>query len=226
MRQHNLDLMLDAAIIQAPMREGAPVRRRSYRKGREGVFWRPTRRADLRVMYRAAERLELTARLAGKHNGPLGHIGLEVLRELMKMIDYKTGQLDPCLDTIAMRLRRARSAVIAAIKRLRAAGFIDWLRRYEETGDAGRRGPQVRQTSNAYRFVMPAFIGRLLGVFAHGQPLPEDEEDRRRDHRRMVERWEFEDTPLYGALETLRLKVEKAERESAMRSESPLEVNS
>lgn len=219
MQKRQLDLALDDAIRQAPQsddalrapiwtskgrrRSCAPVRRKSGKRGRcEGVFWRPVRRSDLRIMVRAAERMELTARIAGKRNGPLGHIGLEVLKVLVDLVDYSTGQLDPSYAEIAARCRRSRSAVAEGLARLREAGFLDWLRRFDDDpAQAGERGPQIKQVSNAYRFVMPAFIARLLGFQGQGVPLPEDDEDRRRDQRKMVERWEYEASPLYAAIE-------------------------
>lgn len=211
------DLALDDVIRQAPAdeklrapiwpakgrrRSYAPVRRKSAKRGRcEGIFWHPTRRADVRILIRAAERLELQERMKGKRNGPLGHVGIEVLKALAQLIDYKTGRLDPSYDQLAAITRRSRSAIAEGLARLRAAGMLDWLRRFDDDPErAGERGPQIKQVSNAYRFTMPAFISRLLGAFAHGAKLPEDDEDRRRDHRHMVERWEYEASPLFDAI--------------------------
>jgi hypothetical protein len=63
------------------------------------------------------------------------------------------------------KLRRSKDAVVRALQALRAHGFLDWLRRYVPTGQEGR-GPQVKQTSNAYRLSMPARAMRLLGRLA------------------------------------------------------------
>ncbi len=71
------------------------------------------------------------------------------------------------------RLKRSRDAIVRALQALRQHGFLDWLRRYVPTGNEGR-GPQVQQTSNAYRLSLPARALRLLGRFAHPAPAPDD----------------------------------------------------
>lgn len=221
MQQRQLDFALEIAARQEPLAHAgdhirrAPVRRFSRRKGSEGVFWRPVRRADLRILLRAAEKQEQIARMTPGKRGAIGLTGLVVFREMVKLVDYRSGQLDPSYDTLAARTGFARSTIAKALKALRAAGFLDWIRRFDrDPSRAGERGPQVRQVSNAYRFAMPAFIGRLLGVFAHGAPLPEDDEDRRRDHRRDVERMEFEaqyeNSPFHDALAKLHATFGKA----------------
>jgi len=82
---------------------------------------------------------------------------------MLNMIDHATGRLDPAIDTIAGRIKRSRDAVWRALKALKAHGFVDWLRRYVPAPTAGQAGPQVRQTSNAYRLTLPAIARALLG---------------------------------------------------------------
>lgn len=150
------------------------------RAGGEGRFWQPFDRRQAGRFMLAAEKFDRVQRVAERHgctgrkNGALGHIGLEVLRELLRLVDYRTGRLDPALATIAARIGRSIEAVVAALKRLKAHGFVDWLRRYVSTGRAGMRGPQVEQTSNAYRLSLPAALA--AGMTA---PLPEDDTHRR-----------------------------------------------
>lgn len=156
-----------------PARPRTPVRRHSYAAGREGVFWRPMKRADAWQIVEAAERYDEQTRKAGQRNGALGHVALAVLKYLVRRMDNRTGQLDPAIDTIAAKVRRSRSAVIEALKALRQHGFLDWLRRYVPTENEGR-GPQVRQTSNAYRLFLPAAARRLLGRLATPAPAPDD----------------------------------------------------
>ena len=98
----------------------------------------------------AARRFELVTRQPGARSGALGFVALEVLDFLANLVDWKTGRLDPSLDYIMGRLKRSRDAIVRALSALRAHGFLDWIRRYVPTGNEGR-GPQVRQTSNAYR---------------------------------------------------------------------------
>jgi hypothetical protein len=71
------------------------------------------------------------------------------------------------------RLKRSKDAIVSALKALRAHGFLDWLRRYVPTGNEGR-GPQVQQTSNAYRMFLPPTAKRLLGRLFGAPPAPDD----------------------------------------------------
>lgn len=148
-----------------------PVRCQSHLASRcEALFWRRTAREDLRRIVLVAKRYELAGRLQGRRNGPLGHVGLEVLDLLANLLDRRTGRLEPSLAWLMGKLRRSRDAIVRALAALRAHGFLDWLRRYEPTGVEGR-GPQVRQTSNAYRLIMPSRAARLL---PSPSPLPDD----------------------------------------------------
>jgi hypothetical protein len=73
----------------------------------------------------------------GKKNGPLGHVGLEVLRELYRIVDYTTGRLEPAIATVCECIRRSRAAVVSAMARLKKHGFLDWIRRTEPTENEG-----------------------------------------------------------------------------------------
>jgi len=156
-----------------------PVRRNSYNVGeREDRFYRPVPKSEVGPRMRAAEAYNREYKEAGKRNGPLGHIGLEVLRQLYRMRCPRTGRLDPAIDTIATKIARARSAVIEALKALKLHGFLDWIRRTEPTENDGR-GPQVRQVSNAYRLDLPAKARALVARIMGKAPRPVDDEDRR-----------------------------------------------
>lgn len=153
-----------------------PVRRDSRHAGeREHRMWRPqgstkaeARRIHAAVM-KAAEFYDRHNKQPGRWNGPLGAIGLEVLRELQRIIDFKTGRLEPAIATICERIRRSRAAVVRALARLKAHGFLDWVRRTEPIDNAGA-GPQVRQITNAYGFDLAslprsaaAWVRKILG---------------------------------------------------------------
>lgn len=154
-------------------RTGEPVRRHSRAVGRELGFWKPTNRQEVSQIVLAARRYELATRQPGARNGALGFVALEVLELLSHLIHYRTGRLEPSLDYLAAKLRRSRDAIVRALKALRLNGFLDWLRRYEPTGNEGR-GPQVRQTSNAYRLFLPQKARQWLGRFGRPAPLPDD----------------------------------------------------
>lgn len=129
--------------------------------GSERGWWRPMGRPDARRLVLAARRYELTTRA-------LGHIALEVLDLLSNLQDARTGRLDPSLTWLMARLRRSRDAVCRALARLKAHGFLDWIRRVKPTGCIGK-GPQIRQASNAYRLSMPPRAARLIQA---PPPLP------------------------------------------------------
>ena len=131
------------------------------------------------------------------------------------------------------KLRRSKSAIYAALHALKAHGFLDWLRRYEPTGREGR-GPQLRQTSNAYRLSLPARALRLLGLQGRGAPLPDDVAQNLADRRQALDTakaslplgelavLEVDDGPLGRALASLARHVQ--ERESARPTESETKI--
>ncbi|MGF7149457.1 hypothetical protein FHS96_003108 [Sphingomonas zeicaulis] len=165
--------------LQKQRRTHQPVRRNSYNVGeREGRFWRPVNPREIAARMRAAEQFNLSGKKAGKRNGPLGHIGLEVLRELYRLVCYKTGRLDPSIETLMTRIKRSRAAVVRALAALKEHGFLEWIRRTEPTDNEGR-GPQVRQISNAYRFGLPKVAAQLVARLVHRGPVPDDFAHRR-----------------------------------------------
>jgi hypothetical protein len=201
--------------------------------GGEGGFWQPFDRKLAGRYMQAAEKFDRLQRLAerrgrtGRKNGALGHVALEVLRELLRLVDQRTGRLDPALATIAVRIGRSIAAVAAALKRLKAHGFVDWLRRYVPTGRAGLRGPQVEQTSNAYRLSLPTRLA--AGIVP---PLPEDDTQRRQcaaqEARAMIAVLQLDEQPahltddplLAAALARLGRSIMCRERDSTQSNES------
>jgi len=140
-----------------------PVRRNSYRAGeREYRHWRSFDRAEFNARMRAAEKHDRENKEPGKRNGPIGAVGLEVYRELMRMVCWKTGRLEPSIATLCERLARSRDAVSKALARLKAEGFLNWIRRFEPIEDPEPFGPQVKQTTNAYWFELPAKAADLV----------------------------------------------------------------
>ncbi|MBS7708155.1 helix-turn-helix domain-containing protein [Chelatococcus asaccharovorans] len=214
-----------------PERCPTPVRRHSHFKGRsEARIWRPTNRQEVQKVLLAAKRYELAERQKGERTGPLGSVAIEVLEFFVNLVDFRTGRLEPSLDTIMGKVRRSRDAVVRALKALRAHGFLDWLRRYEPTGNEGR-GPQVQQASNAYRLSLPEKALRLLARFGKAPPPPDDhvaaqatraaELDAYKKALPLDELAVFEagDNPLGRALAALGNVLQK--RESAKQTESP-----
>lgn len=219
------------AVIMPPRgrgQRGEPVRRHSYLKGREGTLWRSTSRKGVSRLVLAAKRFERERRGKGKRNGPLGAVALEVIELLGNLVDYRTGRLDPSLATIMRMLKRSRDAVVRALANLRRHGFLDWIRRFEPTGN--ETGPQVRQASNAYRLCLPKAAEQALGDYGKEPPPPDDHVhmliERQAEYERMtaqltlpeLARHKVETGSLADAL--ARLGSALIKRESAKRSES------
>lgn len=221
------------AVITAE-RERTPVRRSSRPAGRcEGLFWRRITAQEAAQIRLGARKYELATKEAGARNGALGTVALEVLDYLTRLIG-RDGRLDPSIEFLMGKLRRSRDAIVRALKALRAHSFLDWLRRYVPTGNEGR-GPQVIQTSNAYRLSLPERARRLLGRMVMTPPVPADFA-----HRRAMQVAEIEayaaSLPMAGQL-ALKLDDEgmaaslarlwdgiqrRKERESARQTESEL----
>ncbi len=223
---------IGAVLAGAPAeRERTPVRRQSRAVGRcEGVFWRRTNRQEVRQIVLAARRYELACREPGSRNGPLGGVAIEVLELFANLVDFRTGRLEPAIETLMRMLRRSRDAIVRALKALRSHGFLDWLRRYVPTGNEGR-GPQVKQTSNAYRLFLPARAKQFLGRFGATPPPPDDHVHAEAERQAATEAhraslpldelalFDVGDNPLGQAL--ARLARSMKQRESARQTESP-----
>ncbi|NTG38695.1 helix-turn-helix domain-containing protein [Agrobacterium rhizogenes] len=222
---------IGAALAGAPNgRAPTPVRRQSRALGRcEAVFWRRTNREEVQRILLAAKRYERIERQPGSRSGPLGSVAIEVLEFFVNLVDYKTGRLEPSIDTLMLRLRRSRDAIVRALKSLRTHGFLDWLRRYEPTGNQGR-GPQVQQASNAYRLSLPERAKRFLGRFGIAPPLPDDHAQAQAARMAVIEEhrtslaldelalFDVGDNPLGQALARLGKSIKQ--RESARQTES------
>lgn len=208
----------------------APVRRQSYLRGRcERPFWRGMNRQDVRQIVLAARRYELAGRQPGRRNGPLGHVAIELVELFANLVDFKTGRLEPAISTLMIKLRRSRDAIVRALTNLRLHGFLDWLRRYVPV-DSDGRGPQVKQTSNAYRMSLPEKAKSLLGGWGVASPMPDDHVQAEVDRVALIEEhraslsvsertlFDFDGNSLGQALARLGSFINQ--RESAKRSQS------
>jgi hypothetical protein len=163
-------------------RTGQPVRRNSYRVGeREGRYWSKFNKGERNARMRAAEEYDRKHKEPGKRNGPLGHVALEILREMMRRIDFKTGRLDPSIDTLATKLRRSPTTIVNGLARLRDHGWLNWIRRFEPIENPDDFGPQVKQVSNAYWFGLPKEAADMVRRLMGRSPLPADEVTRQKE---------------------------------------------
>lgn len=141
-------------------RTGQPMRRNSRNAGTVEIgLWRQHNtfpKSEHNARMRAAEEFDRETKLPGRRNGSLGAIGLEVYRYLMRLRGRKDGRLDPTIRWIADQLRRSRSAVAAALARLKDHGFVDWIRRCQPIENAEPDEQQTEQIANAYILPLPA----------------------------------------------------------------------
>lgn len=183
-------------------RSGEPVWRNSYTVGQiEHRIWKPINGGSTRggkrwtaALLKAAKSLELRTRAErrakepGARNGVLGEVGIAVLEYLYTTVDYASGTLEPAIRTIAEEIGRAYSAVHEALCRLRAHGFLHWIRRSQPIENPDPGGPQIAQASNAYALLVPAGMRAWLGRLIGNGPEPACEADRRRAQREEFDR--------------------------------------
>lgn len=143
-----------------------PVRRDSRHAGeREQRLWKQHNmfcRSENNARMTAAEKLEHDTKAPGKRNGVLGDIGLKVLRVLLRLRGRADGRLDPSYKWLAQKAHIARSAVGDALARLRAAGFLDWVRRTQRVDDPERPNQFVEQIPNAFILTLPGQAEKLI----------------------------------------------------------------
>ena len=171
-----------------------PVRRNSYYANdpRATAVWQPIGRSNqearviIGIRMHAAQSYDRKHKQKGQRNGPLGSIGIDVLRELYRMVDYRTGRLDPSIATICDRTRRSKQAVVDAMQRLQEHGFLVRVRRAEAI-EGVHRGPQVRQITNAYGFSLPECVAEEVDRKLSGASIPDCELSRREAQEEAIE---------------------------------------
>ena len=148
--------------IRDRARSSSSVRRNSHNAGGSEVsLWRTHNtfpKSEHNARMRAAEAFEHETKLPGKRNGALGSIGLDVLRCLLRLRGRRDGRLDPTYQWIANKIHKSRSAVVEAAARLKACGFLDWIRRCVPIEDALPDEQQSEQISNAFILLQPPTV--------------------------------------------------------------------
>jgi hypothetical protein len=101
---------------------------------------------------------------------PIGFHGIRVLETLLGrrgviQVDFRTGRLEPAIDTIARVAGLCRTTVVRALARLNALKILHWVRRTQRAATAGQSGPQLEQVSNAYWFDLSGLPARVLQRF-------------------------------------------------------------
>ena len=155
--------------------------------------WKDSARSEVRFvplakkvavkLWHKARVFDRSTKLAGKHGGVIGHSALKVLHTLIfDYLNFKTGRLDPSYEGIARKANLARSTVAEALKRLKALGLLNWVRRCVEDIVDGRYA--LKQETNAYAVLPPSqWVGFVdvpdgppppaAGTWGNPPPMPE-----------------------------------------------------
>ena len=171
------------------LRSFQPVRRNSYyAHDRRAQVWRPlacnnrqARRLIAGRLY-AAEQYDRAHKRPGQRQGPLGLTGIAVLREFYRVVDFRSGRLEPSIEYICKAVKLARRTVVKALNRLKEHGFLGWVRRTEPTFNEGA-GPQIRQITNAYWLTVPTAAQAWVDKVCGRAPVPDCERARAELHR-------------------------------------------
>jgi biotin operon repressor len=99
---------------------------------------------------------------------------VRVYEEMCTLARLNHGKVYPSYDWLAEATGLGRATVARAIVLLERVGFLVRQRRFKRV--AGE-GPRYRQTSNAYRALLPARVLGYLPRWMRPAPLPVDQED-------------------------------------------------
>lgn len=164
------------------------MRRDSIEAGtfEDAFFSRPGKGETDRIYKRAvalsAGRANLRARIAHEERDPtpreaailrFSRNTLAVLDALLRIARVQAGRVYPTLDYLAEAVGVGRRTVIRALALLTELGFVLTQRRFKRV-DVDGVGPRYKQTSNAYRMLMPAWIEAHLPRWLRPAPLPAD----------------------------------------------------
>lgn len=197
--------------------DGGPVRvrRRSGSRGAPATQNpRDMREAGHRIS--ALKRWErLRVRRRRSHIRGVGYVGLAVYEYLVKKAVQSAGRLDDLpYARIAAAVGHSRSAVVAAVARLKTFGWLDWFRRWETNKQTG----QLEQICNAFWICVPTAALQRLGIRCGPPPPPDDaaaDQAKRAEYREKCEAAAF----------TLRPDMERASaivaEAAALRGDGP-----
>jgi hypothetical protein len=75
----------------------------------------------------------------------------------------RKGWLTPDYEAIMSWTGLSRSTVHRSLGILKAIGLVDWIRRFIYSRD-DTNGARSEQTSNLYRFALPQWLAKLIGL--------------------------------------------------------------
>lgn len=116
---------------------------------------------------------------------------VRVFEEICTLSRLNRGRVFPSYDWLAEATGLGRATIARGLALLEAAGFLVRQRRFERVAGAmSGEGPRYRQTSNAYRALLPASVRAYLPRWMRPAPVPDDvlqhEADRREDDAAML----------------------------------------
>ncbi|WP_271301167.1 helix-turn-helix domain-containing protein [Sphingomonas sp. CV7422] len=179
------------AARRVPHRTGAPVRRDSMEAGTfEDVFfaapapgepdrWLRACRGALDAGRRLRREARAGTRTLSVRERPIAALtgaAVRVFEELCTLARLHRGRVFPSYDWLAEATALGRATVARALVLLEAAGFLVRQRRFVRAEGAGE-GPRYRQTSNAYRALLPATVLAYLPRWMRPAPVPVDQLD-------------------------------------------------
>lgn len=155
--------MTVAAMATAKMFK-TPEHRRTYQKVRRESrwagqeSWKSISVQHGKDMVLALQVYREKLRQPGQRWGSAGTISagaVDMYRLMVNIAVRGRGRLEPSVAWLAERLNVPAKVIHSWKDQLRDHGFLTWQRRYVESGLRGRRGPQVKQISNAYYLKTP-----------------------------------------------------------------------
>lgn len=117
----------------------------------------PITRRQLDDLLDRLDEYDADGKVTARHGGFFGHVGVRIGRVILRYVYEFKGEAFPSLQTIAERAGSCVSSVVAAIKKLVEAGFLNKVRRRKTVMvERQRNGRQERftcdvQASNLYR---------------------------------------------------------------------------
>lgn len=178
-------------------RTGAPVRRDSLEAGTfEDTFFAVPAKGDTDKMLLLARkavdegrRLRRVARdedrkltVRERAIAAITPAAARVFEEFCTLARLCAGRVYPSYDHLAEQTHLGRRTIARVLPLLEEAGFLIRQRRFTKVDDDGP-GPRYRQTSNAYRPLLPTRLLALLPRWARPAPLPVDAVHREADRQ-------------------------------------------
>lgn len=152
---------------------------------------------------------------------------VRVFEEILTLSRLNKGHVFPSYEHLARATALGRATVARALGILEGIGFLVRQRRFKRIEDVQGPGPRYKQTSNAYRTLLPKIIAAYLPRWMRPAPVPSDVAQREANHAEEMEHMHQSLTcrelakvatngPLAEVLARLGAAIDRRERESQM----------